>query len=96
MYFPHFYSDKFYKGSQIEEKCQISLLLNRSAKTIQSPTTEQPRHLSAEPQVFLDFFPIEPPYPLPFHWVGNSPGIFQPAPHLASFDCVGIPQYLLS
>ena len=26
MYFPHFYPDKFYNGSQIEEKCQISLL----------------------------------------------------------------------
>ena len=40
------------------------------------------------------FFPIEPPYPLPFHWVGNALGIFQPAPYLASFDWVGIPQYL--
>ena len=68
MYFPHFYPDKFYKGSQIEEKCQISLLLNHSAKTIQSPTIERPQHLSAEPQVVLDFFfPIEPPYPVPFH-----------------------------
>ena len=26
MYFPHFYPDKFYKNSQVEEKCQISLL----------------------------------------------------------------------
>ena len=32
--------DKFYNGSQIEEKCQMSLLLNHSAKTIQSPTME--------------------------------------------------------
>ena len=86
MYFPHFYSDKFYKGSQIEEKCQISLLLNHSAKTIQSPTTEPPRHLSAKPQVFLDFFPIEPPYSVPFYWVGNSPGIFQAAPHPVFLD----------
>ena len=56
-YFPHFYPDKFYNGSQIEEKGQISLLLNHLAKTIQSSTTERPQHLSAEPQVFLDFFP---------------------------------------
>ena len=74
---PHFYPDKFYNGSQVEGKCQISLFLNHLAKTIQSPTMEQPRHLSAEPWVFLDFFPIEPPYPGPSHWVGNSPGIFQ-------------------
>ena len=56
MYFPHFYTDKFYKGNQIEEKCQISLLLNHSSKSIQSPTMEQPQHLSAELRVFLDFF----------------------------------------
>ena len=62
IYFLHFYPDKFHNGSQIEEKCQISLLLNHSAKTIQSPTMEPPQHLSAKPQVFLDFFPIEPPY----------------------------------
>ena len=55
---------------------------------------EQPRHLSAEPWVFLDFFPIEPPYPGPSHWVGNSPGIFQPAPHPVSFAWVGISRYL--
>ena len=55
--FPHFYPDKFYNGDQIEENCQISLLLNYSAKTTQSPTTEQPQHFSAEPRVFLDFFP---------------------------------------
>ena len=47
IYFPHFYPDKFYNGSQIEEKGQISLLLNHLAKTIQSSTTEQPQHLSA-------------------------------------------------
>ena len=56
MYFLHFYPDKFYNGSQIEEKCQISRLLNHSAKTIQSPTMERSQHLSAEPRVFLDFF----------------------------------------
>ena len=86
MYFPPFYPDKFYKGSQTEEKCQISLLLNHSAKTIQPPPTERPWHLSAEHWVFLDFFPVEPPYPVPFHGVGNSPGIFQSAPHQGSFD----------
>ena len=96
MYFPHFYPDKFYKGNQIEGKCQISLLLNHLAKAIQSPTMERPQHLSAETQVFLNFFPIEPPYPVPFHWVSNSPGIFQLPPHPVSFDWVGIPQYLLS
>ena len=57
MYFSHFYPDKFYNGSQIEEKCQTSLLLNHSAKTIQSPTLEQPRNLSVRSQVFLNFFP---------------------------------------
>ena len=91
---PHFYPDKFCDGSQIEGKCQISLLLNHSAKTIQSPTMERPEHLSAETQVFLDFFQSRPPYSVPFHWVGNSPGIFQSAPHPVSFDWVGIPQYL--
>ena len=49
IYFPHFYPDKFYNGSQIEEKCQISLLLNHSVKTIQSPITDRTQHLSAEP-----------------------------------------------
>ena len=46
------------------------------------------------PGYSLIFFPIEPPYPVPFQWVGNSPGVFQPAPHPASFDWVGIPRYL--
>ena len=91
---PHFYPDKFYNGSQIEGKCQISLFFNHLAKTVQSPTMEWPWHLSAEPWVFLDFFPIEPPYPGPSHWVGNSPGIFQPAPHPVSFAWVGISLYL--
>ena len=91
---PHFYPDKFYNGSQIEGKCQISLFFNHLAKTVQSPTMEWPWHLSAEPWVFLDFFPIEPPYPGPSHWVGNSPGIFQPAPHPVSFAWVGISRYL--
>ena len=94
MYFPHFYPDKFYKGSQTEGMCQISLLLNHSAKTIQSPTMECPEHLSAKTRVFLDFFQSRPPYSVPFQWVGNSPGIFQPAPHPVSFDWVGIPLYL--
>ena len=62
MYFLHFYPDKFYNGSQTGEKSQMGLLLNHSAKTIQSPTMERPRHFSAKPWVFLDFFPIEPPY----------------------------------
>ena len=71
MYFLHFYPEKFYKGNQIEKKCQISLLLNNSAKTIQSPTMEQPRHLSVGPQVFLDFFPNQAPLPSTFHLGGQ-------------------------
>ena len=59
-YFPYFYPDKFYNGSQTEEKCQISLLLNHSAKTIQSPTTEWLWHLSTESQVSLDFCQLNP------------------------------------
>ena len=72
-YFPHFYPDKFYNDSQIEEKCQISLLLNHSAKTIQSPTMEQPRHLSAKPgipQFFPSWAPLSSTFPLggQFSW----------------------------
>ena len=59
-YFPHFYPDKFYNDSQIEEKCQISLLLNHSAKTIQSLTTEQPQHLSAKPGYSSIFSQLSP------------------------------------
>ena len=40
------------------------------------------------------FSQSSPLYPVPFHCVGNSPGIFQPAPHPESFDWVGIPWYL--
>ena len=94
MYFPHFYPDKFYKGSQIEEKCQISLLLNHSVKTIQSPTTAWPQYLSAEPWVFLNFFTIEPPLPSTFSLCGQFSWHLQPAPHPESFDWVGIPWYL--
>ena len=94
MCFPHFYPEKFYKVSQIEGKYQITLLLNQSTKTIQSSTMEWPQHLSAETRVFLDFFQSRPPYSVPFHWMGNSPDIFQPAPHPVSFDWVRIPQYL--
>ena len=64
IYFPHFYPGKFYNGNKIEENCQISLLLNHSAKTTQSPTTERPLHLSAEPraQGFPWFFSqLSPP-----------------------------------
>ena len=92
MYFPHFYSDKFYKSNQIEEKCQISLLLNKSAKTIQSPTTERPQHLSVGPRVFLDFFSQSSP---PTQYLSSGWEI------LASFSqpptqylWVGISQYL--
>ena len=98
MYFPHFYSDKFYKGNQIEEKCQISLLLNKSAKTIQSPTMELPQHLSVGPRVFFDFFPNRVPLLSTFPVGGKFwhlsasplPSIFGGNSHL----WVGIPQYL--
>ena len=90
MYYPHFYPDKFYNGSQTEERCQMSLLLKHSAKTFESPTTEWPQHLSAEAQVFLDFFPIEPCYPVPFHCVGTSPGQ-PPTQHLLTgWEFLGI------
>ena len=75
-------------------------------KTIQSLTTEQPQHLSAEPWVFLNFFPQSSP-PTQYLFIGwviplasfsqpptQSPGIFQPAPHPVSFAWVGISQYL--
>ena len=39
-------------------------------------------------------YPPPPHYPVPFPWVGNSPGIFQPAPYPISFAWVGISQYL--
>ena len=79
VYSPHFYANKFYKGSQTEGKCQLSLLLNHSVKTTQFPTTKWPRCLSAKPWVFLNVFQLTPP-PVSFHWVGNSPGIFKPHP----------------
>ena len=86
---PHFYANKFYKGSQTEGKCQISLLLNHSVKTTQFPTTKWPRCLSAKPWVFLNVFQFTPS-PVSFHWVGNSPGIFKPHPPTPiTFDWVG-------
>ena len=45
MYFPHFYPNKFYKDSWMEEKCQISLLPMHSAEIIQSSTMEWPQYL---------------------------------------------------
>ena len=56
MYFPHFYPDIFYNGSQIEKKCQISLLLNHSAKTMQSLQWSNLGIFQLSP-LFLDFFP---------------------------------------
>ena len=92
-YFPHFHPDKSYDGSQIEEKHHISLL------------TTQPRPFSPlqrrdlgifqpSPGYSLIFFPIKSPSQVPFHWVGNSPSTFQPAPHPVSFAWVEISQYL--
>ena len=69
----HFYVDRFYKGSRIEVKCQISLLAYHSAKTTQSPTTEWPWHLSAEPWVFLDFFFFSQATPSPIHTPSTFP-----------------------
>ena len=66
-------SRKFSNGSQIEGKCQISLLLNHLAKTIQSSTMERPPHLSAKPWVFLDFFHNQPLLPSTFPLGGQFP-----------------------
>ena len=68
--------------------------LNHSVKIIQFPKTVRPWCISAKPWVFLSFFPNPAPSPIPFHWVGNSPGIFQPTPHPISFDWVRISRYL--
>ena len=77
-----FYPDKSYNGSQIEGKCQISLLLNHLAKTIQSPKMEQPQHLSVRPQVFLNFFPNWAlSRPVPFHWVAIALASFSQPHH---------------
>ena len=95
IYSPHFSLNKFDKGSRIEEKCQISLLPNHSAKTTQSPTTEEPQHLSAKPWVFPQVFswaPLPAPPCPSIGWV--FPGIFQAAPHPVSFTWGGISQYL--
>ena len=50
MYFPHFYPEKFYNGSQIEKKCQISLL------------TSQPRPFSPLQWSDLSIFQLSPAY----------------------------------
>ena len=59
------------------------LILN----TDQSPTTEQPWYLSADPQVFLNIFESNsthtaptPTPPVPFHWVGIPLVSFSQAP----------------
>ena len=80
IYSPHVYLDKFYKGSQIEEKCRVGLLPNHSAKTTQSPATESPQHLSAEPPVFLDFFNITSLPPSIFPLGGYSLAFFKQPP----------------
>ena len=61
MYFPHFYPDKFYNGSQIEEKCQISLL------------TTQPRQLSALQRSNLGIYQPSPGYSLIFFFFSVDP-----------------------
>ena len=94
IYFPHFYPNKFFNNSQIEEKCQISFLLNHSAKTIQSPTTERPRHLSAKPWYPLIFSQLSTPLPSSFPLGGQFPWHLSASPHPVSFACMGIYQYL--
>ena len=97
---PHFYPDKFCNGSQIEGNCQISLLLYHSAKTIQSPTMEQPWNLSVRSQVFLNIFPNWAlSRPVPFYWVTIALASLSQPPspnswHPVSFDWVGISPYL--
>ena len=97
MYVSYFCPKTFYKGSQNEENCQISLLPNHSARTTQAPIMEQPQYLSAKLWVFLDIFQSSPSPPTPqepCYWVGIPLGIFQPGPHPVSFDWLGISQYL--
>ena len=95
-YIPYFYPDKFYNGSQIEEKCQISLLLNHLAKTIQSSTMEQPQPSPRYSSIF--FLQSRPPiqyfstgWAIPLASFSQIPtqylltgweflGIFQPSP----------------
>ena len=77
----------FILTSQIEGKCQISLLSTQPK--LFSPLQWSDLgifHLS--PGYFLIFFPFKPPHPVPIHWVGYSPGIFQPAPTPRIF-CLG-------
>ena len=84
-----------------------SIMVIKLRKTVRSASylTTRPRPLNPlqrsnlsifqlSPGFSLIFFPIEPSYPVPFHWVGNSSGIFQPAPHPVSFDWVRISLYL--
>ena len=71
IYSPHFYANKFYKGSQTEEKCQISLL---------------PKHFRQDYSGLLQlrklwYFSTSPtPQYLPIEWVFLGwaiPSIFQ-------------------
>ena len=85
MYFSYFCPKTFHIGSQNEEKCQISLLPNHSARTTQAPTMEQPQCLSAKPWVFLDIFQLSPSPPTPkdlatgwvFPWASFSQALTQ-------------------
>ena len=92
MYFSHFYPDKFYNGSQIEENCQISLLLNHSIKTSQSPTVEQPQHQPSP--WYSSIFSKQAHLPSTFPLGGQFFWHLSATPHPASFDWVGILQYL--
>ena len=81
--------------------------LRKSVRSVSYLTT-QPRPFSPlkqsdlgiiqpSPRYSSNFFPNKPSPPVPFHWVGCSPGIFQPSPspaHPVSFDWVVISRYL--
>ena len=79
--------------------------LRKSVRSTSYLTT-QPRPFSPLQRSNLSIFQPSPgyslifspnqalPYPVPFHWVDNSPGIFQPAPFPVSFAWVGISWYL--
>ena len=83
----------------------MAVKLRKSVRSASSLTT-QPRPFSPLQRRKLGIFQLSPGCfsmfsqlstpcpPVPFHWVGNSLGIFQSVPHPVSFDWVGISQYL--
>ena len=56
IYSPHFYPDKFYKGSWCEEKCQIHLLPNHSTKPLSPIQRSNLGIFQPRPRYSLIFF----------------------------------------